>query len=180
MGVANANRETTPFAEPQGRATRDFGSLTMPDENPLLETNPVLEPFADFWNEYVEHGNESAKQFFASIDGQEDLEALRQKWLKTMSQSMEAYLRSPAFLQAMKHNTDMLIRMKNQTDQAAKEFARNAGIPTVDDISGLFERLHTIEHAILERLSQIDQRLAAMDEKIRDVPRANDQVTWGI
>lgn len=138
----------------------------MPDENLSPgEANPAVQPFAEFWNDYLDHSNESAKQFFESFDGKGDLEAWRQKWLEAMGQSMEAFLRSPAFLQAVKHNTDVVVRLKKEWDQAGKEVARNAGIPTAGDISGLFERLHTIEHGILERLNQIETRIAAIEQK---------------
>jgi hypothetical protein len=48
----------------------------------------------------------------------------------------------------------------------SKEFARNANIPTASDISGLFERLHSVEEVILGRLGRIEQRLEAIEERV--------------
>jgi hypothetical protein len=72
---------------------------------------------------------------------------------------MDAYMRSPAFLQAMKQNTDLMIKTKQRTDDMTAEIARNANIPTAGDISGLFERLHSVEETILQRLDRIEGRL---------------------
>ena len=41
-----------------------------------------------------------------------------------------------------------LVKAKQQTDDLAAEIARNANIPTATDISGLFERLRSIEETI--------------------------------
>jgi hypothetical protein len=75
-------------------------------------------------------------------------------------------MRSPAFLHAMKQNADAVIKLKQQTDDLSKEFARNANIPTTSDISGLFERLHSVEEVILSRLGRIEERLQAIEEHV--------------
>jgi hypothetical protein len=75
-------------------------------------------------------------------------------------------MRSPAFLHAMKQNTDAAIKFKQQVDDLSKEFARNANIPTASDISGLFERLHSVEEVVLGHLGRIEQRLEAIEERV--------------
>jgi hypothetical protein len=80
---------------------------------------------------------------------------------------MDAYMRSPAFLQLMRQNTDLLVKAKVQADDLAAEFARNANIPTASDISGLFERLHSVEEVILSRLTRIEERLSTIEKQVR-------------
>jgi|SRR6516162_7474472 hypothetical protein len=87
----------------------------------------------------------------------------QRRWLEAVSQSMDAYLRSPAFLGAMKQNMDMMIKTKLQADDFTKEFARNANLPTASDLTGVFERLRSAEDAILARLAQMDRRLEAIE-----------------
>ena len=70
------------------------------------------------------------------------------------------------FLQAMKQNADTAIKAKRQADDLATEIARNANIPTAGDISGLFERLHSVEEVILGRLGRIEERLKTIEEQI--------------
>ena len=79
---------------------------------------------------------------------------------------MDAYMRSPVFLQTMKQNTDLLVKAKRQADDLATEIARNANIPTAGDISGLFERLHSVEEVILTRLGRIEDKLMALERQV--------------
>jgi hypothetical protein len=79
---------------------------------------------------------------------------------------MDAYMRTPAFLEAMKQNTDLLVKAKRQADDVAAEIARNANIPTASDISGLFERLHSVEEVILGRLGRIEDRLTTIEQQV--------------
>jgi hypothetical protein len=64
----------------------------------------------------------------------------------------------------MKQNTDAMIKAKRQADDLVTEIARNANIPTASDISGLFERLHSVEEVILGRLARIEARLTTIEE----------------
>ena len=89
------------------------------------------------------------REFLDGIDDQANIKSFQRRWFDTVSKSVDAYMRSPAFLQAMKQNTDAAVKLKRQADDLASEIARNANIPTAGDISGLFERLHSIEEVIL-------------------------------
>ena len=124
---------------------------------------PLVQPFIEFWTSYIRQANENTRQLVENFDGASDVKTWQRRWSDAVSRSMDAYLRSPMFLQAMKQNTDLMIKAKLQTDDFATEVARNANIPTAGDISGLFERLHTVEEAILQRMERIDQRLQAIE-----------------
>ena len=125
--------------------------------------NPIMQPFVDFWSDYVAQASESTREFLDGIDDQTNLKTFQRRWLDAVSKSMDSYLRSPAFLQAMKQGNDAVVKLKRQTEDVASEIARNTNVATASDISGLFERLHSIEESILGRLSGIEQRLNAMD-----------------
>ena len=125
--------------------------------------DPLIQPFVDFWSGYIQQSNETTRQWFDGLDGSADLKTWQRRWSAAVNKSMDAYLRSPAFLQAMRENTDLVIKAKRQADDLATEIARNANIPTAADISGLFERLHSVEDVILERLGRIEERLQAIE-----------------
>ena len=91
---------------------------------------------------------------------------LGHRWMDAMSKSMDAYMRTPAFLEAMKNNTNAVVKLKMQADDLAKEMARNINMPTTGDISGLFERLHSVEEVILRRLTRIDERLQTVEKQL--------------
>jgi hypothetical protein len=133
-----------------------------------LETNksvdPVLAPFFEFWTDYFKRTNESTRQFLDDVHESANAKSWQRRWYDAVSKSVDAYLRSPVFLQAMKHNTEAAIKVKQQTDEMASEFARNFNLPLASDISGLFERLHSVEETILRRLERIDERLATIEQ----------------
>jgi hypothetical protein len=135
-------------------------------QEPKPAFDPVIQPFVDFWSGYIKQADDAAREFFEGIDGNADVKTWQRRWYDAVSQSMDAYLRSPMFLAAMKQNTDALIKAKQQADDLATEFARNANIPTAGDISGLFERLHSVEEVILNRLGSIEDRLDKIEQRI--------------
>jgi hypothetical protein len=133
----------------------------------------VIQPFVAFWSEYANQVNDSTRQFLDGIDDQVNFKTMQRRWFDAVSKSMDAYMRSPMFLQAMKHHSDAAVKVKRQADDWANEIARNVNIPTTGDISGLFERLHSVEETILSRLGSIQGRLGTIEEKIGSAELAN-------
>lgn len=128
--------------------------------------NPIAQPFVDFWSGYIKQANDATRELLEGINGGADVKTWQRRWFDAVTQSTDAYLRSPLFLQAVKQNADMVIKAKRQADDLATEIARNANIPTAGDISGLFERLHSVEEVILGRLGRIEDRLETMERKM--------------
>lgn len=128
--------------------------------------DPIWQPFSEFWNRWVEKSDEVTRQWTQQVLRQDKLEEWRRHWLEAVSQSCEAYMRSPAFLEAMKHQADATVKMKAQVNDVAREAARNLDIPTAGDISGLFERVHSVEETLISRLERIEEKLARIDEKL--------------
>jgi len=134
--------------------------------------DPVVQPFVDLWSEYLMQANHATRDFLDGIDDGTDAKTWQRRWFDAVSKSMDAYMRSPAFLHTVKQNTDAAIRFKRHADDVATEFARNANIPTAGDISGLFERLHSVEEVILSRLGRIEERLQSIEERTGVTERA--------
>jgi hypothetical protein len=124
-----------------------------------------LEPLLDFWSEWIELSQEQTKVLLDSMKGAGDLAGLRHLWLESVGKSLEAYMRTPAFLEAMRRHFDVMTHLKSSTEDAARDFARLTGIPRIDDISGLFERLQSGQLAILNRLTTIEHRLEALEKR---------------
>jgi hypothetical protein len=136
----------------------------MSDE-PISQFDPVMRPFVDFWSSYLKQADDTTRELLEGLDGNADVKTWQRRWFDAVSKSMDAYMRSPIFLQGIKQNTDAMIKTKQHADDLATEFARNANIPTAGDISGLFERLHSVEEVILNRLGRIEQRLATIEQQ---------------
>jgi hypothetical protein len=129
--------------------------------------DPVVQPFVDLWSSAIERSNNATRELLQDLNDGAGSKAWQRKWFDAVSKSMDAYMRSPMFLQAMKQNTETVIKVKRQADDIAAEIARNANIPTATDISGLFERLHSVEEVILARLGRIEERLRAIEQQAR-------------
>lgn len=131
-----------------------------------MGADPMLQPFMDFWSQYLGQGDDLAKKMMDTINGDADPQVWKRRWLDSVSQSMDAYMRTPAFLQMLRNNADAMMEAKSHSLDLSQEFARNADIPTMSDISGLFERLAYIEHSIIGRLGKIEKRLKSIESKL--------------
>jgi hypothetical protein len=126
-------------------------------------TDPILKPFYDLWSDFYAKSNDATREFFEDVEENTNVRSWQRRWNDAVAKSADAFMRSPYFLQAMKQNTDAIVKIKQQADDLSKEIARNANIPTASDISGLFERLHSVEEVILDRLRRIEDRLEAIE-----------------
>lgn len=130
--------------------------------------NPMMKPFLEFWARFAKESTGTAWQSMPTpatlFNPASFFRDWEKRWMDTLSDSFDAYLRSPQFLQWMRHYSDLIVKSKQQSDNVAHEFARNAGIPTAADISGLYERLHSFEDTLIRRLDKdLQQRMHSVD-----------------
>jgi hypothetical protein len=124
----------------------------------------VFRPLLDFWSQWIEQGQEQTQVLLESAKGAGDWACARHLWLESLGKSLEAYMQTPAFLEAMRRNFDMMTHLKSSADDLARDIARAAGIPRTDDIGGLFERLQSSQEKILARLGAIERRLEGLEK----------------
>ena len=151
-------RTKKPSAEPKSTNGSPTNGFPGPDA--------VWKPFAEFWNQWIQSSDQATRQWSEQFMQQNAPEQWRRQWLSAVSESCDAYMRSPAFLEAMKHQADATVKVKAQANDVAREAARNLDIPTAGDISGLFERMHSVEDTLLSRLERIEEKLARIEDKI--------------
>jgi hypothetical protein len=81
----------------------------------------VLNPLLNFWSEWIERSQEQTKVLLDSMQGADDLTGLRHLWLESVGKSLEAYMRTPAFLEAMRRHFDVMTHLKGTTEDAARD-----------------------------------------------------------
>ncbi|MFO0867460.1 MAG: hypothetical protein U0935_00810 [Pirellulales bacterium] len=136
-------------------------------------TQAVLRPWLDFWTQMFEQRSDWMQVLMAGSPAQVDVQTLRKRWLDALTRSIDAYVRTPAFLESMRKNFDAMTALKTSSELAKRELSRQAGMPYVEDIAGLYERLQTSHEVVLARLTALDERLAAIERRLADgTPRA--------
>jgi hypothetical protein len=124
---------------------------------------PILQPFIDFWTRSLEQNASFAEALLTGSREAYDFSGLRRRWLDAVAESLDAYMRTPAFLELMRQRFQVLTEAKSQGEDLAQELARETGVPRMPDISGLFERIQTGQKAIRGRLTAIERRLDRLE-----------------
>lgn len=123
---------------------------------------------AAFWTEWFTQSNDQARTILEALRGAGDPQAMQKRWLDAMAQSLDGFMRTPAFLEAMQRNLKMMTDLKAMQDQVVQDVARHTGAPLASDITGLFERLDSAERSLQNRLKAIENRLKAIEAKLSE------------
>ncbi|MCA9216891.1 MAG: hypothetical protein KDB27_27665 [Planctomycetales bacterium] len=129
-------------------------------------SNAMIQPWVEYWVKLHEQNVEWSQALMSGMPPNADPAAIRNHWSSAMTQSIEAFMRTPAFLESMRRNAEALTAAKVTSELAKREVAREMGVPHSHDISGLYERLESAHEGVLERLSAIEARLTTIEEKL--------------
>ncbi len=144
--------------------------MTTPQQTASNGWNPLVPPIFDHWAEATRTLVDQSQQLFHAVAEARDLETLQKRWLESIAQSLDQYMRSPVFLDMMRRNFELVTQLQDSYEDRARDVARATGVPRLDDISGLFERMRIGQDALMERLAQLEKRLQSLEEKL--APRA--------
>jgi hypothetical protein len=136
------------------------------ETNTQTTTDPAMTVIA-FWQQWMEQSSRGTKALLDALDSASDPSAVQKRWMDAVSENLEGFLRTPAFLEMMKRNLKAMTDLKMMQDQIIEGTAGQLGLPLAKDITGLFERLSSMNHAILDRLSAIEARLDSLDGKAK-------------
>lgn len=122
--------------------------------------------FLEFWKNYFEQTAIQTRILFESVQGGKSLEQLHNQGLESLSQSMDSFMRTPAFLEVLKLSLKRMIDLKLMQDQVAQTVSQQTGLPMRADVTGVFERVHRAEQTILNQLAKMDDRLQAIEKTL--------------
>lgn len=120
---------------------------------------------ASFWAQWLEQSSRGTRALLEAIHVAGDPQQIQRRWLDAVSRSFDEFMRTPAFLELLKNNLKAMTDLKGLQDQVVQDTARYFGLPLAADITGLFERLHSTEQKILNRLMAIEERLKVIETK---------------
>lgn len=126
---------------------------------------------AAFWTQWLEQstrGTQAILEIMQGVGGPQQAKQRYERWLETAAESFDSFFRTPPFMELMRQQLKAITDLKTMQDQVFKGAARHLGMPLADDVFGLFERLHSTEQTILDRLQSIEERLQAIEELCRN------------
>jgi len=136
-----------------------------PEATPDAAADPATALFS-FWTQWLEQSTRGTQAMLEAMQTASDPQQAQRHWVEAVSRSIEDFMRTPVFMEAMKRNLKMMTDLKGVKDQALQSVAQHLGQPTVADITGLFERLNSTEQTIVARLRAIEERLKAIEGKL--------------
>ena len=131
--------------------------------------DPAVDPAAtlfSFWTQWMEQSACGTQAMLEAIQSAGDLQQLQRNWLDPIARSIEEFMRTPVFMEAMKRNLKAATDLKRLQDRVIGDASRQLGRPMASDITGLFDRLQSTEQAIISRLQAIEDRLKAVEDKL--------------
>lgn len=120
---------------------------------------------ASFWTQWLEQSSRGTQALLEVMKAAGDPHQIQRRWLDAVAASLEGFMRTPAFLELTKTHLKAVTDLKGLQDSVVQDTARQIGVPTAADITGLYERLHSTEQVILNHLRKIDERLTALEAK---------------
>ena len=136
------------------------------DTNTNATTTDSANALAELWAQLFERSDQQARAMLGMMQSVGDPADMQRRWLDAMAQSLDNFMRTPAFLEAMQRNMKAMTDLKVMQDKYVQGSARHLGMPLADDITGLFERLNSAEQSILNRLKSIESKLKALESKL--------------
>ncbi len=136
-------------------------------------TSSAIDPareFLEFWRNYFEQTAIQTRILLETVQGGKPLEQLHGQWLGTLSESLDGFMRTPAFLEVLKQSLKRMTDLKVMQDQMAQSVAQQSGLPLAADITGLFERVNSAEQMILKRFDGLEERLKAIEAALQSSP----------
>ena len=131
---------------------------------------PTRREFLEFWKSYFEQTAIQTRILLEATQGGKSLDQLHTQWLESLGQSLDGFMRTPAFLEVLKQSLKRMIDLKRMQDQMSQSIAQPTGLPLAVDVTGVLERVHSTEQIILARLAKLDDRLKAVEKTLNSSP----------
>jgi len=126
--------------------------------------------FLEFWRNYFEQTAIQTRILLEGMQGGKSLDQLHTQGLESLSQSLDGFMRTPAFLEVLKQSLKRMIDLKQTQNQMSQSIVQQTGLPLAADVTGVFERVHSAEQTILARLAMLDDRLKAIEKTLNSGP----------
>jgi len=149
-------------------------SLYKTDEGFSSTADPARD-FLEFWKNYFEQTAIQTKILFETMQGGKPLDQLQNQALASLSQNLDDFMRTPAFLEVLKQSLKRMVELKKMQDQMSQAVSEQTGLPLTADVRGVFERVNSAEQTIMKQLAMLDDRLKAIEKLLSSGPTEKQQ-----
>src|SRR5271165_6165136 len=99
----------------------------------------------------------------------DEMRKMRGGMLKVLAETWDEYMRTPQFMEMMKGSLNGALDLKRMARDGMNRVHEQFETPSKEDIDGVLLAIRHVERRLLGRLEGLDDRVAALDEKIDKV-----------
>ncbi len=126
---------------------------------------PGSDPFTQFWTDFSQKMMSAGMPTPAPSPTEEAFGKVRQLFFESMSQHAEQFMRSEAFLSAMKQAMDNGLAWQQMMNQTLQKSLAGAQMPTREDANQITVLIRGMEDRILDRLEDVCRRVEVLEGK---------------
>ncbi len=129
----------------------------MPDGG---EANRQTDPFMAAWAQFAKGGSWPSG---GATAGSEVMDQMRQMFLDSMAAHADQFMRSEAFLGAMKRTVDNSLAWQQALNETLQRTLSAAQLPTKSDADHLVALVRGLEDRLVEKLDDLSQRVRRLE-----------------
>lgn len=130
---------------------------------------PGADAFTAFWTEFWKKAGAAGS---APSPQSETFEQMRKAFFDAMARYAEEFMRSEAFLKAMKQSMDQALGWQKMMNDVLRQGLSAAQVPTRGDADHVALLVRGMEERIVERIGRLEKRMAELESRPGNSPGA--------
>ena len=123
--------------------------------------------FTKFWTDAMSRAGAVGGTMFGA-SREEASKQMRQAFFDAWERQCEEYMKSEAFLKAMKQSMDNALTFREQMNQFLTTALRTYQMPSQDDTDSILLAVRRLEERVLKRVDDLSRRVEAMETRGRE------------
>lgn len=103
----------------------------------------------------------------------DELRKLRGSMLKALAETWDDFMRTPQFMEMMKTSLNGALDLKRMAREGLSWMHGQFETPDKEDLDGVLLAIRHVERRILDRLEGMDERIALLDDRLRDIEHSS-------
>jgi hypothetical protein len=128
------------------------------------DQNSAADPVMQFWGDFMSRMGQAPGSSASAAASNESAKQMQRIFLDALAKYCDEFMRSEQFLGMMKQTMDRSLAFKQQVDQFLTGAYQSAQAPSRSDTDHIAGLLRSVEHRLLARLDEVDQRVAAVED----------------